>query len=182
MYLNKHYDGQVELIAYEGTTDAMREVETGKLDATLADLPAVVFYGERFKALVPIGAPVGRGYYVIFLSPGETALRDALDRALDKLLAAGQVQKLYGKYNLWNEPLSPDELIFLSADIGPTERCTGDHADQRPMPALPRLQIHTTPFRFFPKKGASYHAAKHVGLARIITIKSPSDFNGDESP
>ena len=38
--LNDHYADTVEIVVYEGTTDAMREVETGKLDATLADLPA----------------------------------------------------------------------------------------------------------------------------------------------
>ena len=37
-------------MVYEGTTDAMREVETGKLDATLADLPAAVFYRDRFAS------------------------------------------------------------------------------------------------------------------------------------
>ncbi len=102
-YLNAHYAEQVEIIAYEGTTDAMREVETGKLAATLADLPAAVFYGDRFAALRQIGEPVGRGYYVIFVRSGEMALRDALNRALEKLLAMGELEKIYQTYGLWND-------------------------------------------------------------------------------
>jgi polar amino acid transport system substrate-binding protein len=112
LYLTDHYDGRVEIVAYEGTTDAMREVETGKLDGTLADLPAVVFYGDRFKALVQIGEPVGRGYYVIFLRAPDSALRDALNRAIDKLLADGLLETLYRKYDLWNA--AQQELASLA--------------------------------------------------------------------
>ena len=102
-YLNQHYADKVEIVVYEGTTDAMREVETGKLDATLADLPAAIFYRHRFTALTEIGEPVGKGYYVMFVRLGDRALRDALDRSLEKLLAGGRLQSLYEKYGLWSE-------------------------------------------------------------------------------
>ena len=120
VYLSSHYLDQVEIIAYEGTTDAMREVETGKLDATLTDLPAVVFYRDRFQALAEIGQPVGHGYYVMFVRKGDTALRDALNRAIARLLAGGELQLLYEKYGLWNT--AQRELASLSgrsdADLG----------------------------------------------------------------
>jgi polar amino acid transport system substrate-binding protein len=113
MYLEDRYRDDVQIVVYEGTTDAMREVETGKLDATLADLPAVVFYRDRFAQLGPIGQPAGRGYYVIFVRSGDMALRDALDRALEKLIVDGRLQKLYEKYGLWNE--AQRELASLGA-------------------------------------------------------------------
>ncbi len=100
-YLQQHEAGRVEIVAYEGTTDAMREVETGKLDATLADQPAARFYQDRFHDLVQIGDPLGTGYYVIFVRADDAGLRDALDHALDGLLASGQLQTLYEKYGLW---------------------------------------------------------------------------------
>jgi len=111
-YLSQHYADKVEIVVYEGTTDAMREVETGKLDATLADLPAVIFYRHRFAALTQIGEPVGKGYYVMFVRQGEQALRDALDRSIDHLLADSRLQSLYEKYGLWSE--SQTELTLLS--------------------------------------------------------------------
>jgi polar amino acid transport system substrate-binding protein len=111
-YLLAHYDGQVEIVAYEGTTDAMREVETGKLDATLTDLPAAIFYRDRFDRLVQVGQPVGRGYYVIFVRQGDTALYDALNRAIDQLLTDGRLEKLYRKYDLWNA--AQNELATLA--------------------------------------------------------------------
>ncbi len=111
-YLNEHFSSNVEIVVYEGTTDAMREVETGKLDATLADLPAATFYRDRFARLVTVGEPVGRGYYVIFVRRGDERLRAALDAALEKLLAGGQLQRIYEKYDLWTE--SQQELTALA--------------------------------------------------------------------
>jgi len=102
-YLEDLYGDRVEVVVYEGTTDAMREVETGKLDATLTDLPAATFYGQRFAGLAQIGEPVGRGYYVMLVRRGDVALRDALDRAISKLVSDGRLQKIYEKYGLWNE-------------------------------------------------------------------------------
>jgi polar amino acid transport system substrate-binding protein len=39
---------------------------------------------------------------VIFVREEDRRLRDALDRVLEKLLADGQLQRLYEKYGLWN--------------------------------------------------------------------------------
>jgi len=124
-YLQQHYADVVEILLYEGTTDAMREVETGKLDATLADLPAVVFYRDRFPELVPIGEPVGRGYYVIFVREGDEPLRDALDEGIGKLLSDGRLEKLYHRYGLWN-----DLQTELPALADSSDEDLGVHATQ----------------------------------------------------
>jgi len=110
-YLRDHHPDDIDLVLYEGTTDAMREVETAKLDATLADVPAVVFYQDRFDKLAPVGEPRGRGYYVIFVRPGEIALRDALDQGLDRLIVDGRLQAVYEKYGLWSD--TQEELATL---------------------------------------------------------------------
>ncbi len=102
-YLQSHYADDVEMVVYEGTTDAMREVETGKLDATLADEPAVVFYLDRYPGLLRIGQPAGRGYYVMFVRQGDERLRDALDGAIGNLLADGRLEAVYRRYGLWND-------------------------------------------------------------------------------
>ncbi len=116
-YLQAHTGRAVEIVAYEGTTDAMREVETGKLDATLADQPAAIFYRDRFNNLEQIGSPVGKGYYVIFVRGDDAALAGALDGAIDRLLADGWLESLYQKYGLWSS--IENELHTLSgADDG----------------------------------------------------------------
>lgn len=111
MYLRDHLADVVDIVVYEGTTDAMREVETGKLDATLADLPAVTFYRDRFHALGQVGDLVGQAYYVIFMRRGDDTLRAAIDTALEKLLADGTLKSLYEKYGLWNT--AQEKLLAL---------------------------------------------------------------------
>ncbi len=102
LYMEKNWRDVVEIVTYEGNTDAMREVETGKLDATLQDGPIAIFYRERFPDLKQIGEPVGQGYYVIYLRKGESSLRDALNSALRRLLEGGELRRLYEKYGLWS--------------------------------------------------------------------------------
>ena len=114
-YLEENYPHTVEVVVYEGTTDSMREVETDKLDATLADLPAAVFYRDRFAALHQIGEPVAPGYYVILARKGDTALRDALNRAIEKLLADGELEKIYKRYGLWNRQQHELDTLGSSA-------------------------------------------------------------------
>lgn len=101
-YLEEHFAGAIDLVTYDGTTDAMREVETGKLDATVADNPAATFYADRFAGLMPAGEPAGRGYYVIYLRPKDERLRGALNVALERLLERGELRRIYERYGLWS--------------------------------------------------------------------------------
>ena len=99
-------DELCEVINYDGGTDTMREVETGKLDATLQDTPIASFYAPRFPGLVPTGDPVGKGYYVIYVDLGENALRDALNEAIILLQRSGDLEATYRKYGIWDKAQS----------------------------------------------------------------------------
>jgi polar amino acid transport system substrate-binding protein len=91
-----------EVIGYDGNTDTMREVETGKLDATLEDTPIATFYAPRFPALTPIGEPASEGYYVIYVNKGETALLQALNQAIIEMARNGDLERIYRKYGIWD--------------------------------------------------------------------------------
>ncbi|HZU34341.1 MAG TPA: ABC transporter substrate-binding protein/permease [Gemmataceae bacterium] len=88
--------------SYSGTTDALQDVTNGRLDATVQDLPAAIFYRKSYAQLHFVGQPVGRGYYVVYLRPGEERLRDALNDGVRALLKNGQLQAIYERYGLWN--------------------------------------------------------------------------------
>jgi polar amino acid transport system substrate-binding protein len=105
--------GEVDIVSYDGNTDALREVETGKLDATLQDTPITTFYGPRFPALRALGAPVGRGYYVIYVRKGQTALATALNEALISLIRDGELERLYRRWGLWDD--AQHELAEVAA-------------------------------------------------------------------
>lgn len=99
----------VDVIAFDGVTDALTAVRNGQIDGTLQDLPAARFYRDRFPNVVMAGPPVGHGYYVIFVRRGDEALRAALDRAIEHLTASGSLRAIYEKYGIWND--AQGELI-----------------------------------------------------------------------
>lgn len=112
-WLRKYTGAQVDVVTYDGNTDAMREVETGKLDGTLQDTPIAAFYGPRFPALEVRGAPVEPGYYVVYARPDDRALVHAIDRALLAMIHNGELAQLLGRYGTW-DPLQA-ELAQIAA-------------------------------------------------------------------
>jgi polar amino acid transport system substrate-binding protein len=94
---------QGEVVLYSGFTDCMQDLSNRKLDATVQDRPPALFYRNRFPDLEFVGAPVGRGYYVIYLRLGDERLRDALNDGLLELIHDGRLRSLYERYGLWDE-------------------------------------------------------------------------------
>ncbi len=111
-YVQKRLGPQVEIVSYEGSTDAMEEVKNRKLDATIQDTPPAIFYRNRFPQLHFVGSPESKGYYVIYLRQGDERLRDELNRGLAELIENGQLRSLYERYGLWSP--TQDELVQLA--------------------------------------------------------------------
>ncbi|MFO0988567.1 MAG: ABC transporter permease subunit [Alphaproteobacteria bacterium] len=101
-YVKEHLAKDVEIVSYDGNTDAMRDVEIGRLDATLQDTPIVAYYAPKFAKLKKVGAPVGGGHYVIFARKGEAALVTALNAALIRLYRDGTLERIYRSYGIWD--------------------------------------------------------------------------------
>jgi len=102
-YARRFCAGLCEVVSYDGNTDSMREVETGKLRATVQDTPIASFYGSRFPALRRIGEPVARGYYVVYVRKGETALLQAINEAIVLMVRNGDLERIYRSYGIWDE-------------------------------------------------------------------------------
>jgi polar amino acid transport system substrate-binding protein len=106
---------QVEVVRFDGATDAMMAVQNGQYDATLQDLPAARFYRDRFPGLELVGAPESHGYYVIYVRSDDRALRDALDRSLATLIDSGELRRIYEKYGIWTD--AQKELTSFQAPL-----------------------------------------------------------------
>ncbi len=115
----------VRVVRFDGATDAMTAVQNGQYDATLQDVPAARFYLDRFPGLEFAGAPVSRGYYVIYTRAEDRSLRDALDRGLAKLIAGGDLRRIYEKYGIWTE--SQQELAAFNGPIEIVSSQNGRH-------------------------------------------------------
>ena len=114
----------VRAIQFSGSTDAMTAVQNGQYDATLQDVPAARFYLDRFPGLELAGPPESHGYYVIYTRANDRALRDALDQGLARLIARGDLRRLYEKYGIWTEAQRELETF-----TGPLEVISGRPAE-----------------------------------------------------
>jgi polar amino acid transport system substrate-binding protein len=102
-YVDGQFGKAVESKGFPEIINVMKLVEEGRLDATVQDVPVSVFYGRDFPGLHNVGPPVAPGYYVAFVRKGDDRLREELNRALVKAMNDGTLQRIYGKYGLWNE-------------------------------------------------------------------------------
>ncbi len=97
---------------YDGNTDAMREVETNKLDATIQDTPIASFYASRFPKLHGVGEPRRNGYYVGYVRKGDSTLARAIDEALVDVAISGELERIDRAYGIWDDRQS--EIVALA--------------------------------------------------------------------
>jgi polar amino acid transport system substrate-binding protein len=140
-YAREHGGEQVEVLYFNGATDCLMAVRNGQADATLQDEPAALFYAPEYVELERAGPPVGRGYYVMYLRPEDRALRDALDAGLGRLIANGELQRLYERYGIWTE--AQEELAALGgAEASPPDAAESSRPDRiRGLPLLARYGL-----------------------------------------
>ena len=135
-YLIEHYARDVEIVQFEGATDAMRTVELAVdgLDANLQDLPVWSFYGGSFPRLRAVGEPVGRGFYVVLVRKSETALLAAVNRAIARGLENGELRRICTRYGIWNatQAFRGLEVDASGSFIGPTAALSGEEGAGEP--------------------------------------------------
>lgn len=103
-YLRTRYAEQIDIVQFDGASEAMRAVELGidGVNGNLQDLPVWTFYQSGFPGLQPVGPPVGRGYYVIMTRKEDAELLRALNQAILEMLHDGSMRSILEKYGLWN--------------------------------------------------------------------------------
>jgi polar amino acid transport system substrate-binding protein len=95
-----------EGIPFKGYADpvgAYRDLELGRIDAVLMDVPMEMFYARANPRLKPAGEPVHRGAYVVGLRKGDEALKAEVDAGIDKIIRDGTLERILRKWNLWND-------------------------------------------------------------------------------
>jgi polar amino acid transport system substrate-binding protein len=88
---------------YDGPVESYQDLLAGRLDGVLLDLPIAVSYAQPNPRLRFAGPPLAEGYYAIAVKKDNEPLAAALDAALDRLLASGELERIYARWNLWNE-------------------------------------------------------------------------------
>jgi polar amino acid transport system substrate-binding protein len=88
---------------YNGPTDAYRDLELGRIDAVLLDLPMAETYARPNRKLRFLGEPFAKGYYVIVLRKDSEELAKQVDTALLDLWKDGTLRRIFEKWRLWNQ-------------------------------------------------------------------------------
>lgn len=137
-YVRQRFGEAVNLVSYDGNTNAMMQVATGANDATVQDLPIAIFYSDKPQGsgLQFIGEPVGRGYYVMYARKGETALATALNDAIGASLKDGSLKAIYEKYGIWNA--TQDALASETPHVDAAEQEHGWQVIEKYAPTLIR--------------------------------------------
>jgi polar amino acid transport system substrate-binding protein len=95
-----------ESIPFKGYADpvgAYRDLELGRIDAVLMDVPMEMFYARPNPRLKAAGEPFLRGAYVVGLRKGDDALKAEVDAGIDKIVRDGTLERILRKWNLWND-------------------------------------------------------------------------------
>ncbi|MCA9605997.1 MAG: ABC transporter permease subunit [Myxococcales bacterium] len=91
-------------IPYEGEPYA--DLSDGRLDAVLLDDIIASRYGLVRPDLV-LAATVGQGYYSIATKPSDEDLRDAIDEALGRIAASGELRQILARWDIDSEAQAP---------------------------------------------------------------------------
>lgn len=94
---------------YDGQVEPYQDLELGRLDAVLLDLPIALYYAKQNPKLKFVGQPMGKGYYAIALRKGDTELTPQIDAALQRISQKGELRRIYKKWGLWND--DQEELV-----------------------------------------------------------------------
>ena len=118
---------------YDGQVEPYFDLELGRLDAVLLDLPIAAYYAAPNDKLQLVGEPLAAGHYAIAFRKDQEELARQFDAALEKLAEDGSLQRIYQRWGIWN-----DEQAATFAPA-PEATLTGPSPSWRPADYLPLL-------------------------------------------
>jgi polar amino acid transport system substrate-binding protein len=131
--------GGIEVRSYDGQINAYQDLANGRLDAVLMDWPIALYYGQPDPRLALVGPPIEELEYGIGVRKGDTALREALDRALLAGMRSGELRRIYERWGLWN----PQTEALFARLAGLPAGSSGSPAGSSAMPGGAALRAYT---------------------------------------
>ena len=93
--------GTAETVIYEGVEEPYTDLLGGRTDAVLLDDIIATRYGVPKKGLVVVG-DLRDGYYALAIRPGEPEVKEAIDAALGRIAASGELKTILDGSHIWN--------------------------------------------------------------------------------
>jgi polar amino acid transport system substrate-binding protein len=142
----------LEAVSYDDDVHPYEDVANGRLDAVLLDNIIAARAMRRTPGLYThFDKPVAKGHYIIVAARQNTKLRDQVNEVLKARMRDGTLERIYRKWEIWDEFQQPffDEVLAASARpavAAPAPaRAKEDvfHALRRYMPALLKAALIT---------------------------------------
>lgn len=94
--------GTADTVVYEGVEEPYADLVSGRTDAVLLDDIIATRYGVPKPELRVVG-DLRDGYYSIAVRPSEPEVAKAIDDAIAKIAARGELQRILEANDLWND-------------------------------------------------------------------------------
>ena len=94
--------GTAETVLYEGVEEPYTDLQRGRTDAVLLDDIIAARYGVP-KPGLKVAGDLRDGYYAIAVRPAEPDVKEALDGALARVAASGELRRILEGSRIWNE-------------------------------------------------------------------------------
>lgn len=111
-------------IPFKGYADpvaAYRDLELGRVDAVLMDIPAEMFYARDNPKLKPAGEPFAPGAYIMGMRKGDEALKAEVDAGIDKMIRDGSLERILRKWRLWDDEQAKFQDTIRTEKTGAAE-------------------------------------------------------------
>ncbi len=102
---------------YDSQLEPYTDLELGRVDAVLLDLPIAVYYAQPNKHLKFLGEPFAEGEYAIAFRKDDEELAAQFDAAIDSLAAKGKLKEIYEKWRIWNNTQEKLGAVKVEEDV-----------------------------------------------------------------
>lgn len=92
--------GYITVVPYPSSVEVYRDLEIGRIDASLQDVPIAAWYVTPNPALKNVGEPVGEGVYAGGIRKNSPILKEKINEALTQLINSGGLEQIYRKWNM----------------------------------------------------------------------------------
>lgn len=94
-------EGHIRVVPYGSPVEAYRDLEIGRIEAALFDVPIAAWYAGVNPKLQNLQNLVGEGIYAGGVRKDSPILREKLNTALKNLIQNGELESIYRKWHMW---------------------------------------------------------------------------------
>ncbi len=123
---------KITVVPYPSPVEAYKDLEIGRIDAVLMDVPIAAFYVTPNPALQNVGEPISEGIYAGGIRKDSPILREKMNEALHSLIESGELEAIYKKWNMW----TANQEKLKQSTVPDSKRLSETHSISRFIPLI----------------------------------------------